>query len=83
MLASLDFLINFENIGSRQSPSKLIDYLLCGRPVLSLRSFQLDTSLVDQFLEGDYRNAFEIDQPEQYRIENVVDRFMTLVRRNE
>ena len=64
---------------SRQSPSKLIDYFLCGRPVLSLRSFELDRSLVDQFLEGDYRKALVIDKPEQYRIENVVDRFMALV----
>jgi glycosyltransferase involved in cell wall biosynthesis len=78
-LASMDFLVNFENVGSIQTPSKLIDYWLCGRPVLSLRSYDLDASLVDQFLEGDYRNALVIDRPEQYGIENVVDRFMALV----
>ncbi|MDH3752104.1 MAG: hypothetical protein OEU40_16095, partial [Gammaproteobacteria bacterium] len=82
-MARMDFLVNFENVGSTQTPSKLIDYWLCGRPTLSLRSFELDTSLVDQFLERDYRNAFLIDQPEQYRIENVVDRFVALVRRTE
>lgn len=83
LLASMSFLINFENFGSRQSPSKLIDYWLCGRPVLNLRSFDLDTSLVDRFLEGDYRNALVIEQPEQYRIENVVDSFLALVRNSE
>ncbi len=78
-LAGMNFLVNFENVGGIQTPSKLIDYWLCGRPVLSLRSYDLDASLVDQFLEGDYRNALVIDQPEQYRIENVVDRFVALV----
>ena len=82
-LARMDFLVNFENVGNRQTPSKLIDYWLCGRPILSLRSFDLDTALVDQFLAGEYSGALKIEEPEQYRIENVVNQFTALIRKSQ
>ena len=34
-LARMNFLVNFENAGARQTPSKLIDYWLCRRPILN------------------------------------------------
>jgi len=80
-LASMDFLVNIENAGTKQTPSKLIDYWLCGRPILNIRSFEFDTRIVDQFLFGDYQSALVIDQPDQYRIENVVQRFLALLNR--
>lgn len=79
-LASMHFLVNFENVGSRQSPSKLIDYWLCGRPILSLKSFELDKEAINRFLSRDYSNALQIDDPDQYRIENVVSRFVELAK---
>ena len=78
-LAGMDFLVNIENAGSKQTPSKLIDYWLCGRPVLNIRSFDFETRTVDQFLAGDYRQALKINNPEQYRIENIVNRFIELM----
>ena len=38
VLSRMDFLININNASERQMPSKLIDYYLTGRPVLSLDS---------------------------------------------
>ena len=82
-LASMNFLVNIENAGNRQTPSKLIDYWLCGRPILNVRSFNIDTRTIDEFLAGDYSNGLIIEDPEQYRIENVVDSFLSLVERSE
>ena len=78
-LAGMDFLVNIENAGTKQTPSKLIDYWLCDRPVLNIRSFEFDTRIVDQFLAGEYQSAFVIDEPDQYRIENVAKKFLILV----
>lgn len=79
-LARMDFLVNIENAGQRQSPSKLIDYWLCGRPILSFGSEWLPTEAIDQFLRGDYRQELVIDRPEQYDIGNVARRFDDLAR---
>lgn len=53
-LSKKDFLINFENLNSIQSPSKLIDYGLAKRPYLSISMKQLDFSCFESFLVGDY-----------------------------
>jgi hypothetical protein len=77
-LATMDFLVNFENDTSLQLPSKLIDYYLTGRPVLSIPSKTLNKQDVQEFLYGDYTGRYKFDNMEQYRIENVCDRFLTL-----
>jgi len=77
-LAAMDFLVNIENVGQKQTPSKLIDYWLCGRPILSLKSFDFDRAVVEQFLRRDYRAAFQMPDPAQYRIENVASGFVDL-----
>ncbi|WP_220486493.1 glycosyltransferase [Luteimonas sp. MC1782] len=74
-LASMDFVVNFENVGARQTPSKLIDYWLCGRPILNLRDHDLPTEVIHQFLAGRYDAALQIDRPERYDISNVVCQF--------
>lgn len=79
-LARMDFLVNIENAGRRQTPSKLIDYWLCGRPILSFGSEWLPTEAIDQFLRGDYHQELVIDRPEQYDIGNVARRFDDLAR---
>ncbi len=80
-LAAMDFLLNIENFGQKQTPSKLIDYWLCGRPILSIKSFELDPSVVDAFLRKDYTRTLQIDRPDQYRIENVAATFIALAER--
>jgi hypothetical protein len=77
-LAGMDFLVNIENAGGRQTPSKLIDYWLCDRPILSLKSDVLPLEAIDGFFAGEYGHALRIEQPEQYDIANVVRRFDAL-----
>ena len=74
-LSQMDFLLSFEYPGKTQTPSKLIDYWLCNRPILNLNSEDFQTEVVDQFLSRNYENALEIDQPERYKINNIVRQF--------
>jgi hypothetical protein len=78
VLSGMDFLINFENETTLQLPSKLIDYYLTGRPVLSVSSSDINKSVINEFLCGNYTNRHQFDGMEQYRIENVCDRFLQL-----
>jgi hypothetical protein len=77
-LSKMDFLVNFENNTSLQLPSKLIDYYLTGRPVLSVVGNRIDREAIDLFLEGDYGKRYQFHNVDQYRIENVCDRFLEL-----
>jgi hypothetical protein len=78
VLRKMDFLVNISLDLRVQSPSKLIDYYLVGRPVLSLQSNEVNQS-VDEFLSGDYRNALSFDDYEKFRIENVCSKFLSLI----
>ncbi|MDX1639548.1 MAG: glycosyltransferase [Balneolaceae bacterium] len=78
VLSGMDFLVNFENKTTLQLPSKLIDYYLTGRPVLSVGNHDIDTDAVDQFLEGDYRGQYQFGDMDRYRIENVCRQFLAL-----
>ena len=77
-MAQADFLINFDNGTSIQSPSKLIDYAIVKRPVLNI--FDNDEKLEDlhSFIVGDYSNQLKIENIEQYKIENVVHKFLNI-----
>lgn len=80
-MSKADFLINFENNTSTQSPSKLIDYALCKRPVLSINSnVKLDTKIVNDFFNGIYERQLVIHNVEQYNITNVAHKFIELVK---
>lgn len=78
-LSKMDFLINIAYNPANQVPSKLIDYYLTTRPVLSLPSNEVDEPIIKQFLNGDYTNQFRLDNPEQFRIENVAKKFLDLL----
>lgn len=80
-LAEMDFLVNLENDTPRQVPSKLIDYYLTGRPVLSVPSQGLNEQMVDRFLEGDYSEEYCFEDMERYRIENVCQKFLNLCKK--
>ena len=73
------FLINIAYNPINQAPSKLIDYYLTKRPILSVLSNHIDESLMGQFLNGDYSNQFMLENPEQFRIENVAKKFLDLL----
>lgn len=78
ILSRMDFLINFENVGNRQKPSKLIDYLILNKPVLSIKTGDLNKNTVNEFLSGNYDGQMIIEDPDQYRIENICDKFIEL-----
>lgn len=78
ILSGMDFLVNFDNVGNKQTPSKLIDYLILGKPVLSVTTGRLDIKVIDEFLSGDYKNRVIIKNPDQYRIERVCGKFLKL-----
>lgn len=77
-LSKMDFLINIENEVVEQVPSKLIDYHLLGRPVLSINSKSDFKQKVLPFLQGNYNGSWKLSNPDSYRIENVTDQFINL-----
>jgi hypothetical protein len=79
-LSEMDFLINFENSGDAQKPSKLIDYLIVDRPVLSVKFKELNKDFIAEFLSGIYKNKIDLGDPSDYHIENIVESFISLYR---
>lgn len=80
ILSYADFLVNFENGTDIHSPSKLIDYALSGRPILSVNSRYLNKHNIDEFLNGNYKNKLIIDNLDQFDIKNVAANFLSLTR---
>lgn len=78
VLAKADFLLNFENETENQLPSKLIDYALSGRPILSIKPDILEKYKINSFLKGNYESQLVIENIEQYKIENVANKFINL-----
>ena len=78
-LSSMDFLVNIAYDPVHQAPSKLIDYYLTKRPILSSLTNDFDTKTIDAFLTGDYSNTFVFENIEQYKIENVVKKFLSFL----
>lgn len=81
-MSKMDFVVNFENVGNTQTPSKLIDYAILEKPILSIKTGNLDINIVSEFLNGNYANAFIINDFEQYRIEKVAKKFLQLLEKN-
>jgi hypothetical protein len=79
ILRTMDFLINISYDVRVQSPSKLIDYYLVGRPVLSLHSNEVNEVALHEFFEGNYANQFQFVEYEKFRIQNVCSRFLSLL----
>ena len=77
-LSKLDFVVNFENAGEKQIPSKLIDYAIIKKPILSVNSFHFNETVASEFLKGSYEGGLIISNIEQYRIENVAKQFLNL-----
>lgn len=77
-LSKMDFLVNIGFDPAQQAPSKLIDYYLSGRPILSLATNEPDTKVVDEFLSGNYTNCFQYPTMDRFKIENVTESFLRL-----
>lgn len=79
-MSQMDFLINLLNNNSVQSPSKLIDYALAGRPILDISSSFVEKENFDNFMKGDYSNKHVDIEVQRYNIENVGKQFLDLVK---
>lgn len=75
-----DFLINVKNPNSSQTPSKLIDYGISGRPVLNISNDFCEQEQFEEFCQGDYHSQLVLPDLEQYKIENVAKKFVELAR---
>lgn len=83
-LKSMDFLINLENVDRGcQVPSKLIDYAISGRPILSVSPSNPDKAIINEFLKKNYSQSFVIENIEQYQISNVALKFIQLCNRSD
>jgi hypothetical protein len=77
--SSYDFLVNFSNMGTIQTPSKLIDYGLLKKPVLNIETGNLDRDNVLKFLSKDYSKRMIIEDIENFNIEIISKKFLKLV----
>ena len=73
-----DFLINIKNPNNTQTPSKLIDYGISGRPVLDVSHVFCEQKQFDEFYRGDYHNQHYILNLEHYKIKTVAGQFIEL-----
>ncbi|MBW8050916.1 MAG: glycosyltransferase family 4 protein [Cytophagales bacterium] len=76
-LSKADFLINVDYLAPYQSPSKIIDYALAGRPILSFNQNSFSHRVFDQFLKGDYSKRLKVDL-NKHNIEHVCNKFIEL-----
>lgn len=81
IMSGMDFLVNFENLSSVQAPSKLIDYGISKRPVLSFSSETFDENTFLEFLDGNYEKQLKFDIS-QFDIKKVTDQFECLMKGN-
>ena len=80
-LSKMHFLINIENVSNTQMPSKLIDYGMTKRPIYSCSESNFEPNSLIDFLNGNYGKRYHVDI-EEYRIENVASKFLSLVQKN-
>lgn len=80
VMSQADFLVNFENNTEVHSPSKLIDYALSQRPILSVNSSKINKEKISQFLNRNYTDQLIIHNIEQYDIKNVANKFIQLIK---
>jgi len=79
ILSQMDFLVNFDNNTSVQVPSKLIDYAIANRPILSIKK-EPNREAVSEFLSGNYTQQLVLPDIDQYDIRNVASRFIALMK---
>jgi hypothetical protein len=80
VMSRMDFLINFDNNSELQLPSKLIDYAITNRPILSIRSNTIPQKMIDDFLSGNYSGQLLVKNIEQYDIKNIAAKFLLRIK---
>ena len=78
-LSSMHFLININNLSNTQIPSKIIDYRIANRPILSFNSSDFSEDLFTNFMKGSYDGQMIVDIT-KYDIRNVAQQFLELYR---
>lgn len=76
-LSKMDFLINIENLSKNQNPSKLIDYALARRPILSFSPNTFNSKHFMNFYHGLYDDSTNVDLS-SFNIVNVANQFLSL-----
>lgn len=78
LLCENDFLINIDNLSAVQVPSKLIDYSLTKRPILSFTQDNIPKDKIKKFFDGDYSDSLKISIDE-FNIKRVAEKFDALI----
>ena len=78
-LSKMDFLLNMDNNTIRQTPSKLIDYAIVGKPVLNINVNKLNIDVIEEFMKGNYSHALQLPDKNEFNIVNVVKKITDLV----
>lgn len=78
-LSKMPFVVNFDNGGGTETPSKLIDYLIIEKPILNVKYGDLKKEIINEFLNGKYNNRMTLPDKENYKIENVTHKFLALI----
>ncbi|WP_368242248.1 hypothetical protein [Butyricimonas virosa] len=78
IIAKMDFLINIGNGTNVQTPSKLIDYTLTKRPILTVQTDDMKSEIFNEFLIGNYEHRDADINISDYDIRNIVQQFIEL-----
>lgn len=78
VLSQMEFLINIGNGTKVQTPSKLIDYTLTKRPILTIESNDIKKDILLEFLDGNYEHKDADIDISKYDIHNVAQQFLNL-----
>jgi hypothetical protein len=78
ILSQMDFLINIGNGTKVQTPSKLIDYTLTKRPILTIESNDIKKDILMEFLDGNYEHKDDKVDISKCDIHNVAKQFLDL-----
>lgn len=76
-LSKVDFLVNLENTLSVQVPSKMVDYALSRRPIISFKHTDIPYKKLREWIKGDYIDPLKIDIS-PFDIKNVSKQFESL-----
>jgi hypothetical protein len=77
-LSTMDFLIDIKNSTTNQLPSKLIDYAIAGRPILSISSNDIQKKTILQFINGDYSSGYDQIDINEFDIQKIARSFLSL-----
>ncbi|NVK04811.1 MAG: hypothetical protein HWD92_08305 [Flavobacteriia bacterium] len=79
-LATADFLVDFQNNSESQVPSKLIDYGISKRPIMSIPFGELPEDKVSAFMKGNYQGLDLKIDVESHDIRTIARRFVDLLK---